>query len=593
MANKEHYYQFIEEVFINPIRSVLIIDDDYPTLDEVLNAPTKGEGTGESERKKGWHSNPDRVYNVIRKFRERSNPLLVDVSDGTSIPAEPGGVSHLHQSDLLVLDYALDKALGEDGTRTIGILRQLMSNRHFNLVVVYTQIELDKVFDEMRWGLIDASTDYSLSPEEEKEAEELIEQGEGKDENFEQKLRESLIPEGYFYSRLNPKKYLRDMAKGEHPYSVFCDRNKEMNWDSDQRKFVLRYLLKKIERENRSEEDESFKLSWSTGPVKWIKSDSAFVAFSKKSDDNDLISELQSALNNWCPKPSRLFLAKIRAEMDESGFAVQEQALGSDHAAAYWYNRLLSAGDETERGWLVAESVSRHSDQLMDIVLRNVEDFVMRLAEAEIANQEKNVSTQICKNRFHIDLEHEATRSRAAIEHNEFVCSKKPEGWHLTTGHVFSVCDVECWVCLSSACDMVPSQVSNWNKGNSGDNLPFIAVRLQDIPKDSKTLEYVRTNRVVVLKIGNEIKGFSFNHLHDEGSAPRWNLLYAENKGKFENDFRFNLARVVKEDEKLIFKSCEAKVIGQLRYEYALNLVQKLGVSLTRVGLDFFDGKRN
>ena len=330
--------------------------------------------------------------------------------------------------------------------------------------------------------------------------------------SFEQKLRESLIPEGYFYSRLNPEKYLRDMAKGEQPYSVFCGRTKEMSWNSDQRKFVLRYLLKKIERENRSGEDESFKLSWSTDPVKWIKSDSAFVAFSKKSHDNDLISELQSALNDWCPKPSRLFLAKIRAEMDESGFAVQEQALGSDHAAAYWYDRLLRATDETERGWLVAESVSRHSDQLMDIVLRNVEDFVMRLAEAEIANQEKNVSTWICKNRFHIDLEHEATRRRAALEHNEFVCSKKPEGWHLTTGHVFSISEGEYWICLSPACDIVPAQVSKWNIETSGDNLPFLAVKLRPI-KNKTTLKYALTNRTVVLKIRDEIKGFSFDHL--------------------------------------------------------------------------------
>ena len=30
-----------------------------------------------------------------------------------------------------------------------------------------------------------------------------------------------------------------------------------------------------------------------------------------------------------------------------------------------------------------------------------------------------------------------------------------------------------------------------------------------------------------------------------------------------------------------------SQVIAQLRYEYALNLLQKLGVSMTRIGLDF------
>jgi hypothetical protein len=31
----------------------------------------------------------------------------------------------------------------------------------------------------------------------------------------------------------------------------------------------------------------------------------------------------------------------------------------------------------------------------------------------------------------------------------------------------------------------------------------------------------------------------------------------------------------------------EVQIIGQLRYEYTLNLIHKLGASMTRVGLDF------
>ncbi|MDE0159080.1 MAG: response regulator receiver domain [Candidatus Dadabacteria bacterium] len=587
MANKEHYYPFIEEVFINPVRSVLIIDDDYPTFDEVLR--------DDNGQKKDWHSTPDRnrIYKVIRKFRERSHPLLVDVSDGTNIPADPGKISHLHQSDLLVLDYELDKTSPEDGTTAINILRGLMSNRHFNLVVVYTQVELDKVFDEVRWSLIDESDD-SLSPEKLKEAEKLIEESEDKLEGFEQQLRESLPAEGYFYSRLNSKKYLRDMAKGRQPYSAFYDQIKELDWNSDQKKLVLRYLLKEIERKNRSSEDKSFSLSWSrpTGPVKWIRSDSAFVAFSQKSDDDDLIKKLQSALNNWCPNPSRLFLTKIQAEINESGFVAQEQALNNDHAAAYWYERLLQADDEAERHWLAAENIARHSDQLMDIVLGNVEGFVNKLIEAEIERIEEKGENigNLCKERFDIDLGNADTRIRAALEHNEFVCNKKPEGWHLTTGHVFSMCNGEYWVCLSPACDMVPSQISDWNKQTSGDNLPFIGVKLL-FSKDSITLKHIRSNRIVVLKVNGEIKGFSFNDLSEEGSTPFWNLLYAENQGKFANDFRFKVLRTEKNGENLIFNSYEAEVVSQLRYEYALNLIQKLGVSLTRVGLDFSDGK--
>ncbi len=580
MGNKEHYYPFIEQVFIDPIRSVLIIDDDYPTLDEVLMGETGGSG-GE----KDWHQNPERIYDMIKKFRTRTHPLLVDVNNGTDKE-----VGHLHQSDLLVLDYQLDKTFSEDGTRAIGILRTLMSNKHFNLVVVCTQIDIDKVFNEIRWGLVDVSSDI-ISPEEVEEAEKLIEQGEDQIDGLEEKLRGGLTSEGYFHFRLNPEKYLRDMTKGEQPYSVFCDWSKKTNWRSDQKELILRHLLKKIERENRSRNGGSFNLTWSTkSQVRWIRSDSAFIAFSKKSHDNDLMGELQSALNDWCPKPSRLFLAKIQSEMDESGFAAQEQALCNDHAAAYWYKRLLNAGGVAERRWLVAESVSRHSDQLMDIVLSGVEDFAMSLAEAEVSGQE-NASNRICKDRFNIDLEVDETAIQAALEHNEFVCSKKPEGWHLTTGHVFSMCDGEHWVCLSPACDMVPSQISEWNRATSDNKLPFIAVKLQDVSKNKTILKHVLSNRIVVFKIEGEIKGFCFNDLSREGSSPHWNLLYAENQGEFQGEFLFSVLRTREDCGELIFESQEARVIAQLRYEYALNLVQRLGISLTRIGLDFSKGQ--
>ena len=37
----------------------------------------------------------------------------------------------------------------------------------------------------------------------------------------------------------------------------------------------------------------------------------------------------------------------------------------------------------------------------------------------------------------------------------------------------------------------------------------------------------------------------------------------------------------------MIQKPYSARVVAQLRYEYALNLVQRLGGTLTRIGLDY------
>ena len=47
----EHYAEFISEAFIKPIRSVLIIDDDYPTLDEILDLEIAHESEGRPQRR--------------------------------------------------------------------------------------------------------------------------------------------------------------------------------------------------------------------------------------------------------------------------------------------------------------------------------------------------------------------------------------------------------------------------------------------------------------------------------------------------------------------------------------------------------------
>ena len=71
------YRDFIEEAYIKPIRSVLIIDDDYPTIEEVLYSELNTNITN-----KRWRSNPAQVLKVIESFRSRDPSFIVDVHDG-------------------------------------------------------------------------------------------------------------------------------------------------------------------------------------------------------------------------------------------------------------------------------------------------------------------------------------------------------------------------------------------------------------------------------------------------------------------------------------------------------------------------------
>lgn len=137
---------------------------------------------------------------------------------------------------------------------------------------------------------------------------------------------------------------------------------------------------------------------------------------------------------------------------------------------------------------------------------------------------------------------------------------------------------------------MVPSQISRTRVAKLGNRLPFVAVRLRS-KRDNVLPKDLNSGRYVFLEIGGMVKIFCFNP-DGANSEPDWDLLYMENQGKFVGrDFRFTVIRIENDGSGITGMPYEARVVAQLRYEYALNLVHKLGSSFTRIGLDFFDGQ--
>lgn len=175
---------------------------------------------------------------------------------------------------------------------------------------------------------------------------------------------------------------------------------------------------------------------------------------------------------------------------------------------------------------------------------------------------------------------------------NCYVSTKPIEGFHLTTGHVLEFTDkngeIGYGVCLSPACDMVPGQKSSGLFGRLGDYMPFILVSLSEDITDKTALKKVDENIFLFLNISDDIRTFSFNPNGDIKSNPTWEQMFAHNKGVL-SDKRKELVigRLCCEGANLKIESINAKIVAQLRYEYALNLLQRLGVSLTRIGLNF------
>ena len=65
--------------------------------------------------------------------------------------------------------------------------------------------------------------------------------------------------------------------------------------------------------------------------------------------------------------------------------------------------------------------------------------------------------------------------------------------------------------------------------------------------------------------------------------------MFAANQGCFstEGTWELTLARIRGNGDGIRSESTTGVVVGQVRYEYALNLLHRLGYHLSRVGLDF------
>lgn len=580
------YRGFIREAYVAPLRSVLIVDDDYPTLEEALTPVPEAERERlrNAGRAKRWWSEPDRIQEVITGFRRAKPPMIVDIHDGENLTqhADAQVALHLHQSDLLILDYSLDKSDKGNGERAIQIMRKVLANEQFNLVVLHTSETLDNIFPDIVLSLY-APADRFISEEEEMEVIQHIAPAEISNETIMRRIERSFTLAHYLYFRQNFCVWPQ-LPGADAPSTALFDALAEEAGFADPRlkELLAKLALRKLETTLRPKmlTTPLQNLAWFSGPRKWIRADTGFIAFSSKPDNADLIDELVLALECSKPDPSKLFLAKMRSEIDKEG-VTESKTLGNAHVLAHWYKRLLDSSDEA-RKFQISESMARHAELLMADIRKPVGDFAARLIKAD----SKGTADAVCKTHFDVDLGLAAHRERAALEHNSFVCSKEREGHHLATGHVFEA-DGDLWVCMTPLCDLVPGRSKPDRHGKIGERLPFLAVRLEPVTLAAKKVK-VTSNRFVFLKIDGVIKTYCIAKESDDGSNPIWFSLFAENQGRFGRAFTFKFARA-QLDRKGVFvmKVLPAKVVAQLRYEYALNFMQKLGTSMTRIGLDF------
>ncbi|MBN8945004.1 MAG: hypothetical protein J0H01_36215 [Rhizobiales bacterium] len=591
VADEVTLSSLVREAFIDPIRSVLIIDDEYPTWEQIFGA----EGYDPKDTSARWAVN-SKILEVIKQFRRKSPALTVDIHDGSKND-EIG--SYLHQSDLLVLDYQLEKA-EPHGVRAVDIIDDLLSSRHFNLVVVHTALgELTTPFNHVLMSLL---CPLALDPTQVQAGFELVrqlEESEDGNENAVADIRAAVSESNYiaFRKAVANGKTARGLIGTPQmvAFKAICDN---AGWDYEKKENVFLWAISGYEDRLIKANAKPREIRWNSPgePGRpWIRSGGGFIAFADK-NNTELLKTLGEALEDWKPSPSRMISSKIRSEISAQGVVAEDTALADKHAYWQYYQELRaisSDGSKTKnhRKTLIEAHAARHTERLFDMVGEEAVKFGLKLVDCDPVAKNPDAKDGFSTH-YNVNAKSPEDRVKALQHYNAYISTKPVSGWHLQPGHVFKV-GGDLWVCVSPACDLVPMQKPNagMHESTKASTKPFIAVQLHN--RNGLDAGEVNSNTLVFLRdmATGKINTYSVYQSSGGFGSPVWRLFLAADFGRFtvneDKTADLRLSYVFGEEDGLHVENCESKIVGHLRYEYALNLVQKLGVEFTRIGLDF------
>lgn len=610
----ETYSNLIIEAFVQPIRSVAIIDDEYPTLNNFLNVElNKSRKFGVLARAEEPQAKQLKIENIerlsaITQMCQKIHKWSVSVYDGKTPKFGFHQKEHeetLNHNDLLILDYHLDgDTASSGGERARNILKSLSQNNHFNLVIVHTKgdgNDIESVYDEILKDLLKIeSHNFSIDDDTDSIIEDWLDEND-LDGSTITVVNDSLdIKE--LIKVLTCEVLKTNIRNPQHPFNYATSdiQALETGTGLPNSEVVSWLVLKELAKHGELQTGHSNShLDWSyDADSNFIATGRIFITVVKKEANESpelLYEKLCTALIKQDATPMYLLMAKMRYELDEKGLAQASDIINNRYAQSGWLFNLLdkSDNDPTQH----EKAIDLHWEQLSASSKGELIHFSERVINSlKTAHPNKR---DIVKKFFRECI---GKKDLALGNLNAYSCSRSVSNYHLTTGTILETENNELWVCLSPACDLVPKQRQNdWEDRIGLNHIAFKAIKLH---KDNSQLSTANSkandNEYIFLSIGGDLNHYKFSN-----GNPQWETFYANDLGVFNSDgeikeINVNCLRIEKLDEEiadtntvkvpaLVVADLKMKAIAELRYEYALNFLHKLGSNQTRVGLGFTD----
>ncbi|WP_299205096.1 response regulator receiver domain [uncultured Tateyamaria sp.] len=622
MTEAATFSSLIHEAFIEPLRSVLIVDDQYPTWEEILNSKIVGDAQDNAleERSLGkdWvKKNPSEPLAIIKEFRDQKPGFVIDIHDALApTPAEAVSgttpqesaselASHLHQSDLLVLDYNLEgEAGGLGGAKARDILRMVLANKHFNLVLLHTgEDDLEKVMTECLVSLMQSCTSLFDAKVQQELAglDEKLDALEDEGTFDRSKLRE-FFPDDLYLVIRNPKRSSREVfgefMQGKGPLAALHGWGADIGLKGGQLRSFLHWAIRESEKRRLKEFNDVTVdgLSWNASEDrKWLRTAKGFVAFVKKGP-GDLLKELQHALEDWQPTPSRLLSARYRYALNSIGVAAEDKSLAKARLFAQFYDGIREPAREgilpeqakLSREFKLKEHVARQSEAIAFLIEDELVSFGEKIVQADEAAGDAFAS------HYGVDLKDDGVKRDAVNQYNSYVSTlpQKASDAQLDSGHILKQANGDWWICATPACDLQPGQNTIAFGGDGRSLRPFTAMRLVPIKADDMDSDHINSGSYCFIEDPKtkEVLCLGLRSTADETKPATqkvtWRTFVAKNQGLI-TDGKCTVILPRLGDTTIELPEEDLTLVAKLRYEYALNFIQRVGSSVSRIGLGY------
>ncbi|MPQ76834.1 response regulator receiver domain [Hydrogenovibrio sp. JE_KL2] len=627
----------------NAIRSVLLIDDDYSPypelashqkhlLDKLYEISNRYLEVSESDNNT---QNNDNIRKMVADFNNLKNLTKNSFDSFKRTHVAEQFVKFFHgeqcicdvekqtqnlnpekvrKSDLIILDYCLS---GTDATKSLELLRELSTNKHLNLVVVYTNQPLNNVWLEIASTLRSSKSINTADFFDEQSLAIWDDADDVFQDNWTPLSRDHQIR--YI---LGHEEEIIHVVKELFWSDIQNSDDFDANLHKEPTDQILRYFCELDIRKNNKLPNDFKNAQIHGSDELWIQSGEVFITLcEKKGETAEEIAQeprtvwdkLSAALHDWYPSFYRVALSELQNRIEDSNFAMSKALNKAQHEQIALLWSILKENPDNQlnisEGMLshllqdISKELLRRDDNaaskfLKDVansVSENIPDYIAwKKSDPEPHNKFIKTIIQIAKTNFRESLEPFDLEYCQNIAHafNELISTQDELPRHITTGTILVSDNKKDWfVCVTPSCDTVPEQMANDHVRAMSPHRQLTFIKLIKEDTLSNGLKVAAQSSHIFVK-DLEGKRIALRAINEFTKQPYLVELIVEdhaspltNQGK--NVTAITTVQKKKNKGTLIFKKCTLFPVAQLKPDYAARLQAIQSHHLGRIGVDY------